>query len=116
MIVNFTKLIFASALMLLVSAPTLGQQSMPNYALASQLATKARANVRQRDQTDIPITQNNRLQRHRNSAIDSSISNSREAGCGGVAIGNVRPLLGDHRQHNVTVVVTGDIYNTGNDC
>ncbi|MDA8620431.1 hypothetical protein N9Z25_02730 [Luminiphilus sp.] len=91
-------------------------QQMPNYALAAQLASKAQSNVRQRDTTDIPVTQNMRNQRNRNSAIDSSINTSREAGCGGLALGNVRPMLGDHRQHNVTVVVTGNIINTGNDC
>ena len=92
------------------------QTQMPNYALASQLATKARSNVRQRDATDIPVTQNLRNQRNRNSAIDHSINTSREAGCGGLALGNVRPLLGDHRQHNVNIVITGNIINTGNDC
>jgi glutamine phosphoribosylpyrophosphate amidotransferase len=97
-------------------AITANAQQMPNYALAAQLASKAQSNVRQRDTTDIPVTQNMRNQRNRNSAIDSSINTSREAGCGGLALGNVRPMLGDHRQHNVTVVVTGNIINTGNDC
>lgn len=97
-------------------AITANAQQMPNYALAAQLASKAQSNVRQRDTTDIPVTQNLRNQRNRNSAIDSSINTSREAGCGGLALGNVRPMLGDHRQHNVTVVVTGNIINTGNDC
>ena len=55
-------------------------------------------------------------QRNRNSAIDHSMNTSREAGCGGVALGNVRPMLGDHRQHIVNIVITGNIINTGNDC
>ena len=106
---------FAFLTGLAFSLPALSQ-TLPNYALAAQLATKAQANVRQRDMTDIPITQNLRNQRNRNSAINSSMNTSREAGCGGVALGNVRPLLGDHRQHNVVVIVTGDVYNTGNNC
>ena len=106
-------LVLALAYSLAIAA---NAQQMPNYALAAQLASKAQSNVRQRDTTDIPVTQNMRNQRNRNSAIDSSINTSREAGCGGLALGNVRPMLGDHRQHNVTVVVTGNIINTGNDC
>lgn len=109
---------FLCAVVLLASGVSASaqQQHMPNYALASQLATKARSNVRQRDATDIPVTQNLRNQRNRNSAIDHSMNTSREAGCGGVALGNVRPMLGDHRQHIVNIVITGNIINSGNDC
>jgi hypothetical protein len=39
-----------------------------------------------------------------------------EAGCGGIAIGNVRPVIGDHRQHKTTVVINGNIHNSGNRC
>jgi glutamine phosphoribosylpyrophosphate amidotransferase len=90
--------------------------AMPNYALAAQLASKAQSNVRQREATNMPVTQNLRNQRNRKSAIDSSILTAREAGCGGLALGNVRPMLGDHRQHNVMIVVTGNIINSGNNC
>ncbi len=106
----------AAIMFLMVFAIAANGQPMPNYALAAQLASKAQSNVRQRDKTDLPVTQNLRNQRNRNSAIDSSMLTSREAGCGGLALGNVRPMLGDHRQHNVTVIVTGNIINSGNDC
>jgi hypothetical protein len=55
--------------------------------------------------------------RHRHQRMGSphaAISN--EAGCGGVAIGNVRPALGDHRQHNTTVIINGSIINANNGC
>jgi hypothetical protein len=89
---------------------------MPNYAVAAQLATKSKSNVRQREASNAPLTQNQRNQRNRGSAIDSSANTSREAGCGGLALGNVRPILGDHRRHNVTIIVTGNIINSGNNC
>lgn len=98
-----------------LSALCIGQD-LPNYALAAQLASKAQANVRQKNYNNLPLTQDERLSRNRNSAIDNSNLTSREAGCGAVALGNVRPMIGDHRQHNVTVVVTGNIINSGSGC
>lgn len=39
-----------------------------------------------------------------------------EASCGGIALGNVRPVAGDHRQHETTVIVQGNIINSNNSC
>lgn len=39
-----------------------------------------------------------------------------EAGCGGIALGNVRPVSGDHRKHETTVIVQGNIINSNNSC
>jgi hypothetical protein len=36
--------------------------------------------------------------------------------CGSVSIGNVQPVIGDHRQHQTFVIINGHIYNSGNQC
>ena len=50
------------------------------------------------------------IQSRRNSPLTAQTS----ATCGGVAIGNVTPDLGDHRQHNTVVIIRGHIINTNN--
>lgn len=86
---------------------------VPDYAMATMLATKAKGLVAHRSTTTGIESNRIRLRRQRGSIIDDSI---KEASCGGVAIGNVRPIAGDHRNHNVTIVVTGNVVNTGNKC
>ncbi len=56
-------------------------------------------------------------QQRRLSLRGSAIANiASEASCGGVAIGNVRPVVGDHRQHQTVVIIQGNVVNTHNDC
>ena len=54
-----------------------------------------------------------RLRSARGSALATIGS---EAGCGAIAIGNVRPAPGDHRQHSTVVIIQGNVVNTNNDC
>ena len=55
--------------------------------------------------------------KHINSLRASPLaSTTADADCGGVAIGNVRPVLGDHRKHETTVIIQGHVINTNNNC
>jgi hypothetical protein len=87
---------------------------MDNETLAAMLATRAKNDVMSTSSTPgIGVHGDTKTRANRGSAIATI---NQQAGCGGLAIGNVRPVLGDHRQHQVTVVITGNVINTGNDC
>jgi|GEM_PF-5108061 hypothetical protein len=88
--------------------------ALDDVTLAAMLATRAKNDVMSsRSTPGIGVQGDTKTRAARGSAI---AINSQEAGCGGVAIGNIRPVLGDHRQHQVTVVVNGNIINSDNDC
>lgn len=80
---------------------------------AMMLSMKAKTLVGHQTTTSTPGSQTESLRSRRGGP---QVSPHQEAGCGGVAIGNVRPVLGDHRQHSTTVIIQGHIYNTGNNC
>mgnify|MGYP001222176572 FL=1 len=85
---------------------------MSNAGNAINLANKAKANVSGVQGKHSHKTRKSMIQSRRNSPIASHVS----AECGGVAIGNVVPDLGDHRKHNTTVIITGHVINSGNKC
>lgn len=81
---------------------------------AMMMAMKAKSLVGHQETTSPPGYQRNYLQMRRGGPRASH--HQQEAGCGGVAIGNVRPVIGDHRSHQTTVIIQGHILNTGNRC
>jgi hypothetical protein len=83
-----------------------------NDSNASILATQAKSLV-QRTTRDGPTDQGNRLRDARGSQI---ATHHREADCGGVAIGNVRPSPHDHARHETNVIIRGNVINTNNRC
>ncbi len=87
-------------------------QTMDNASNAQILATQAKGLVQHttRDGVD---DQNSRLRDARGSQISTQ---HREAECGGVAIGNVRPSLHDTRRHETTVIIRGNVVNANNRC
>jgi hypothetical protein len=105
---------FKSLLLLVIAVVGVPSTAMDNSTLAEMLATRAKNSVMSSQSTPgIGVQGDTKLRARRGSAI---AVNNQEAGCGGIAIGNVRPVLGDHRQHNVTIIVSGNIINSGNDC
>jgi hypothetical protein len=88
--------------------------AIEDSTLASMLASKAKNDVLSTSSTPgIGVHGDTKTRANRGSAIATI---NQQVGCGGLAIGNVRPVLGDHRQHQVTVVITGNVINSGNDC
>jgi len=101
-------------LLLAPLAGVLSATELDDETLASMLATRAKSDVLSISSTPgIGVQGDTKVRARRGSVI---AINNQEAGCGGVAIGNIRPVLGDHRQHKVIVVVNGHIINSGNDC
>lgn len=94
-----------------ISIANAGQ--IPDYAMASMLASKSRALVSSRTNTTNIMHHADRTRRNRGSVIDPTYT---EAKCGGVAIGNVRPIRDDMRHKQVTVIITGNVVNTANQC
>jgi len=80
---------------------------------AEMMAMKAKSLVGHHPTTTSPGQQTDRL---RNRRGGPQMAPHQEAGCGGIAIGNVRPIVGDHRTHKTTVIIQGHVYNTGNRC
>ena len=105
---------FKSVLLLAVGAFAAPVIAVDDATMASMLASKAKNDVLSSTSTPgIGVHGDTKTRANRGSAIATI---NQQAGCGGLAIGNVRPVLGDHRQHQVTVVITGNVINTGNDC
>lgn len=105
---------FKSILLLAAGLFTGPLIAMDDATMASMLASNAKSDVLSSSSTPgIGVHGDNKTRANRGSAIATI---NQQAGCGGLAIGNVRPVLGDHRQHQVTVVITGSVINTGNDC
>lgn len=87
-------------------------QAIDNASNAQILATQAKGLVQHTTRDGID-DQNNRLRDARGSQISQQ---HREAECGGVAIGNVRPSLHDSRRHETTVIIRGNVVNANNRC
>jgi hypothetical protein len=83
---------------------------LPDYALASMLATKSKSLVTSQSNTNNVAYHASRSKSNRGSVMDPSY---KEAQCGGVAIGNVR---GGKSHKQVIVVISGNVINTGNQC
>lgn len=110
-IVRRSAIALAGVCVPLLAVPATAQ-TVDNDANALILANRAKILAESREQLSREV----RSQQRR--ALQGSALGTlgREAGCGGVAIGNVRPVLGDHRQHETTVVILGNIINSGNEC
>ena len=105
---------FKSVLLLAAGSFAAPVIAVDDATMASMLASKAKNDVLSSTSTPgIGVHGDTKTRANRGSAIATI---NQQAGCGGLAIGNVRPVLGDHRQHQVTVVITGNVINTGNDC
>jgi len=87
-------------------------QALDNASNAQILATQAKGLVQHTTRDGID-DQNSRLRDARGSPIATQ---HREADCGGVAIGNVRPSLHDTRRHETTVIIRGSVVNANNRC
>ena len=85
---------------------------MSDTGNAISLANQAKGNVEGVDKKYTHKARKSMIQSRRNSPLTAQTS----ATCGGVAIGNVTPDLGDHRQHNTVVIIRGHIINTNNKC
>lgn len=83
-----------------------------NDANAMMLATQAKGLVQHTSRGGIE-DQNDRLRNSRGSAVTPQ---HREAECGGIAIGNVRPSRHHHGHHETTVIIRGNVVNSGNKC
>lgn len=93
--------------------PAKADDLLDNGALATILGTQAKGLVSHSQKATESTDRNQRLRNNRGSNFEEA---PKEAECGGVAIGNVRPVLGDHRQHNTTVIIRGNVLNVNNRC
>lgn len=103
-------LAFVLTAVLWASGPAMAQ-IIDNSANARLLANRAKSLLRKDERTD-ETRKSERLQRQGSPVATISP----DAECGGVAIGNVRPVPGDHRQHDTTIIILGDVINTHNSC
>ena len=110
-LVRTLRLATVVALALLLVLPE--AVAIDNESNAKLLAYRAKSLVHKTDRTQNRQERKNQRQ-HRMGSPHAALDN--EAQCGGLAIGNVRPALGDHRQHNTTVIINGDVINTNNGC
>lgn len=85
-----------------------------NYANAQLMALKAKSLVGHQQTSTPPGNDTDKQTARRGGPYAAHVNE--EAGCGGIAIGNVRPVVGDHRKHETTVIIQGHIINTGNRC
>jgi hypothetical protein len=108
---NLVKVAFVVMLMNLLSTAQANQ--LPDYALASMLATKSKSLVTSRSHSANISYHSDRSRSHRGSVIDPSY---KEAQCGGVAIGNVRPDNSGTPDRKIVVYISGNVINTGNQC
>ncbi len=90
-----------------------GANEVADSMNAMMMSMKAKSLLGHQKTTSPPGNQRDQLQMRRGGP---QASHHQEAGCGGVAIGNIRPVIGDHRTHQTTVIVQGHILNTGNRC
>lgn len=84
-----------------------------DYGNAQMMAMRAKSLIGHQKTTTPPGHQTDILKARRGGP---HMAHQREAGCGGIAIGNVRTFHGDHRKHETTVIIQGHVINTGNDC
>jgi len=98
------------AILIAGTITTLQAGQIPDYALASMLATKSKSLITSHSSTTNVAHHTSRSKSNRGSVIDP---NYKEAQCGGVAIGNVR---GGKSHKQVIVVISGNVINTGNQC
>ncbi|MEP4377388.1 MAG: hypothetical protein ABJ215_13650 [Alphaproteobacteria bacterium] len=103
-VVLFTSVAFAA------SVPA-SAEIIDNDANALILANRAAGQLSSRRNS--ASNQQNQRRALQGSALGTLGS---EASCGGIALGNVRPVAGDHRQHETTVIVQGNIINSNNSC
>ena len=107
------SMLVAGALLSVVGTnEAVGQNSIINNETNAQLLSfraKAARNRRVKSSDD------KRLDRRQN--IGSALgTTTKEAACGGVAIGNVRPTIGVTGPRETTVIILGNVINTNNDC
>ena len=86
---------------------------LDNEANAIMLANQSKSGLMQNGNALQGSDANQPARSKRNSAIAEDM---REAECGGIAIGNVRPAVGDHRQHQTTIIIRGNVINSNNKC
>jgi hypothetical protein len=108
---NLIKVLFVVMSMNLISTAQANQ--LPDYALASMLATKSKSLVTSKSHSTNISYHADRSRSDRGSVIDP---NYKEAQCGGVAIGNVRPVNSSTSDRKVVVYISGNVINTGNQC
>lgn len=99
------------AMMTLTSGGSATAEIIDNSANALILANRAKGQLANRNKS--ANDQQNQRRALQGSALGTIGS---EASCGGIALGNVRPVAGDHRQHETTVIVQGNIINSNNSC
>ena len=97
----------------LFSNPLMAGEVIDNDANATLMASQAKSLV---GQVTKPATLTDHHQKMRDNRGSRVTDMQKEADCGGIAIGNVRPVPGDHRQHNTTVIIRGNVINTNNRC
>lgn len=105
------RLYAALALTSIAAAASAGD-IIDNDANAMMLATQAKALIQHTTRDGI-TDQNDRLRDARGSMVTPT---HREAECGGIAIGNVRPSRHHHGHHETTVIIRGNVVNAGNKC
>lgn len=96
-----------------VSSQGLAAPILDDSANADMLVMKARFLNGHQPTTQAPGHRQHELVNRRGGP---HAAHFKQAGCGGIAIGNVNPVFGDHRQHDTQVIIHGHIYNSGNRC
>ncbi len=97
-----------------MALPAAAQQALVDDGLNAQtLQMKARFLNGHQPSTSPPGIQQHQLNARRGGP---HAAHYQEAGCGGVAIGNVHPVAGDHRPHKTTILIHGHVYNGNNRC
>ncbi len=97
---------------LLGSAP-LHAEVIGDAENAAMLMMKARFLVGAQPTTQTPGNQRHELNARRGGPHAAHFNQGR---CGGISVGNVHPVIGDHRRHHVSVNIMGHIYNSNNRC
>lgn len=87
-------------------------QMIDNDANALMLANQAKSNVQSSSRNGIQ-DQKSRLRDSRGSSISNLPT---ETECGGISIGNIHPSGNEHNSHKTTVIIRGNVVNTGNRC
>jgi len=101
-------------LIALMAAPAAAQQQLVDDGLnALTLQMKARYLNGHQPSTSPPGIQQQQLNTRRGGP---HAAHYQEADCGSVAIGNVRPIPGDHRAHKTTILIHGHVVNSNNRC
>ncbi len=98
----------------LLPAHAAAQSIIDNSANATILANRAQGLLGANTTLGNSKSALSRRRSRQNSPLGATTS--LEAECGGLAIGNVRSDVGDHRTPSTTVIITGNVINTGNSC